>query len=74
MLCLKQLLLAGGELGICSRERGVYIRQTHILDIRQGSGVSSVVSCYSLVACLQGKPWTEAGVEKGQQDGGKQGI
>lgn len=39
-------------------------------DPRQGSTeVSSVISCYGLVACLQGKAWTEAGVGKGQQDG-----
>lgn len=49
-------------------------REGSVHDIRQGSEVLSVVSCYSLVACLQGKAWTEAGVEKGQQDGGKQGI
>lgn len=40
------------------------------VDIRQGSSkVLSVISYYGPVACLQGKAWTEAGVEKGQQAG-----
>jgi len=41
-------------------------RKGSVNDIRQDSGeVSSVISCYGLAACLQGKSWTEAGVEKG---------
>ena len=45
-------------------------RKGSVNDVRQGSSeVSSVISCYGLVACLQGKAWTEARVEKGQQDG-----